>query len=135
MKILAPISVGELFDKITILRIKQARINDPAKLANVRAELAELTAIVEAGGLGSAELDRDVAALQAVNAELWDVEDAKRDHERRQVFDDAFVRLARDVYLKNDRRAEIKRRINLTTGSLVVEEKAYRDYGGGAEPG
>lgn len=128
MVILAPVSAGELIDKITILRIKAERIGDEAKLANVRRELTELEAICAGHIPESAELERLTAELTAVNAELWDIEDGKRDCERRRDFGEGFVALARAVYLKNDRRAAIKREINRATGSELVEEKSYRPY-------
>lgn len=128
MAILAPISVGELIDKITILRIKATRIGDPEKGSKVRFELDQLEAILAKHVAPSAEMERLTAALTAVNAELWDIEDGKRDCERRQDFGAAFLTLARAVYQKNDHRAAIKRKINLTTGSEVVEVKSYTPY-------
>ncbi len=128
MPLLAPISAGELIDKITILRIKAERIGDAAKLANVRRELDLLEAIAAEHLTPSPELDAQTSDLLAVNAGLWDVEDAKRDCERRQDFGPDFVALARRVYLDNDRRAAIKREINRLTGSEIVEEKSHRPY-------
>jgi len=128
MPILAPISAGELIDKITILRVKAQRIGDPAKEANVRKELALLEATAAAELVASAELDALTADLQAVNAALWDIEDGKRDCERRQDFGPAFVALARRVYIDNDRRAALKRSINAVAGSEIVEEKSYQPY-------
>ncbi len=119
-----PVSVGELVDKVTILRIKARRIGE-AKRANVVRELTlleEIMARVVPAGAGVAALTTD---LEAVNARLWDIEDGKRDCERRQDFGAPFVALARAVYLENDRRAAIKRRINELTGSAIVEEKSY----------
>ncbi len=120
-----PVSAGELVDKITILRVKAARI-DPAKKTNVLRELALLEAVA-ADALPKG-LDALFAELEAVNATLWDIEEGKRECERRQAFDDAFIALARSVYVENDRRAAIKRRINEATGSKIVEEKSYRPY-------
>ena len=128
MPILAPISAGELIDKITILRVKAQRIGDPAKAANVRKELALLEATAAAELAASAQLDALTADLQAVNAALWDIEDGKRDCERRQDFGPAFVALARRVYIDNDRRAALKRAINDAAGSEIVEEKSYQPY-------
>ncbi|MDB5457153.1 MAG: hypothetical protein JWP92_2738 [Caulobacter sp.] len=128
MPILAPISAGELIDKITILRVKAERIGDPAKEANVRKELALLEATAARELAASAALDALTADLQAVNAALWDIEDGKRDCERRQDFGPAFVALARRVYIDNDRRAALKRAINEAAGSEIVEEKSYRPY-------
>jgi len=128
MPILAPVSAGELVDKITILRVKVTRIDDAAKAANVRAELALLEATADQALEGSPELDRLTAELTQINAALWDVEDGKRDHERRQDFGPSFVTLARQVYIDNDRRAAVKRAINVLVGSEIVEEKSYKPY-------
>lgn len=124
MQISAPISVGELFDKITILRIKAARLSAAGQLENVRRELAELEAVAAAVP-GSDELDALVARLQGVNDGLWEVEDGKRAHEREGRFDDTFIELARRVYKENDQRAALKREINRLTGSALVEEKSH----------
>lgn len=124
MLINIPVPVGELFDKITILRIKAARLSDAGQLANVRRELEELEAVA-AQVPASAELDGLVAQLQAINDGLWDVEDGKRAHEREGRFDADFVALARRVYKENDQRAAIKRDINRLTGSTLVEEKSH----------
>lgn len=128
MSIMAPISAGELVDKITILRVKAARIGDPAKEANVRKELALLEAIAGQHLPKSGEIERLTAELAEVNGALWDIEDGKRDCERRGVFGEPFVKLARKVYIENDRRAAIKRAINEAAGSDIVEEKSYRPY-------
>ena len=124
MIIMAPISVGELIDKITILTIKIARMKDPIKVENVTKELIQLRAIADelhAPG----ELSILYRQLLGVNQELWDIEDSKRKHEKEQRFDDEFVELARQVYIKNDYRADIKKKINLLMGSTIVEEKSY----------
>ena len=128
MPILAPVSAGELIDKITILRVKAQRINDPAKEANVQAELALLEATAARELRSSPELERLTDELTEINAALWDVEDGKRDCERRQDFGPDFVALARRVYIDNDRRADVKRQINLLVGSEIVEEKSYKPY-------
>jgi hypothetical protein len=128
MPILAPISAGELIDKITILRVKAQRIGDLAKEANVRKELALLEATALSHIPPSADIERLTAELMAVNAALWDVEDGKRDCERRQDFGPDFVALARRVYIENDQRAAIKRAINAAAGSDIVEEKSYKPY-------
>jgi type II secretory pathway predicted ATPase ExeA len=125
MQVTVPISVGELLDKITILEIKAERIGDPAKRANVARELAELGACRDTLGLKGDDLHRLVGELGQVNRRLWDVEDDLRRLEQQQSFGADFVRLARSVYLENDRRAEIKREINRITGSSLVEEKSY----------
>jgi hypothetical protein len=125
---LVPISPGELLDKITILRIKSARIEDLGKLGNVRRELALLEQNWRASLPASAELADDEAALERVNAELWDIEDRIRRHEAQQRFDAGFIELARAVYLRNDERAAIKQRINVKLNSAIVEEKSYQPY-------
>ena len=122
------IAPGELIDKITILDIKLARIKDAAKLANVRAEWETLTRARDAALPPSAELDAQTAALRRANETLWDVEDDIRDCERRRDFGPRFVELARAVYVTNDERARIKRRINEILGSRLVEEKSYAAY-------
>jgi len=127
--ILAPISIGELIDKITILEIKMKMITDPKKLANV---LEELNALIQvfADNIGN-HLNEDDGLtelrnrLYDVNQELWHIEDFKRACERDQNFGDEFVQAARQVYLKNDLRASIKREINSLTGSTIVEVKSY----------
>ena len=126
--ILVPISPGELLDKITILRIKSARIGDAAKLANVRHELALLEQTWAASVPQGAAIAADEQALEAVNAKLWDIEDRIRDEEHAQRFGERFIELARAVYICNDERAAIKKRINLALGSALVEEKSYRPY-------
>jgi hypothetical protein len=128
MPILAPVSAGELVDKITILLVKAERI-DPSKVENVRHELELLETVAARELPASAELERLTAELATVNAALWDIEDGKRDCERRSDFGADFVRLARAVYIENDRRAAIKRAINEAVGSDIVEEKSYRPYG------
>ena len=121
-EILVPVSPGEVIDKITILRIKVARIADAAKLANVRRELEILQSTWRTSAYG------DEAALQAVNERLWDIEDRIRDKERDGRFDAGFIELARSVYIENDERAAIKKRINTALGSTIVEEKSYAAY-------
>ena len=126
-----PISAGELLDKITILRIKERRIADPVKLANVRNELRALEQVWRAA-VSQPEHDAE-AQLTHVNETLWNIEDHIRDEERRKDFGPRFVELARQVYLNNDRRAEIKRAINLRLGSVLIEEKSYQQYKVGTE--
>ena len=128
MPILAPVSAGELIDKITILRVKALRIGDPAKEANVKAELALLEETAAHAMRHSPELEDLVTQLTEINAALWDIEDGKRDCERRQDFGPDFVALARRVYMDNDRRAAVKRSINMLVGSEIVEEKSYKPY-------
>jgi len=125
-----PVSVGEVVDKVTILEIKSARISDEAKLKNIRAELEQLRPLVSGGVFDSAEVTALFDGLRAVNGELWDIEDNIRAEEAAGRFGDRFVELARAVYVTNDRRAELKKKINLATGSDLVEEKSYEDYSG-----
>jgi hypothetical protein len=127
-EIKVPISPGELLDKITILRIKSQRISDASKVANVRLELRLLEETWNGSAYAKVDIAADIAALLAVNERLWVIEDDIRDKERAQSFDAEFIRLARAVYVENDERAVIKRRINTTLGSSIVEEKSYRDY-------
>ena len=131
MDLIVPVSVGELIDKLTILDIKAERITDPAKLANVRRERQALEAAWVASSYAGLDVSEERAALRAVNETLWQIEDEIRAHERAQSFDKAFIALARRVYQTNDRRAEIKRRLNERTGSALLEEKSYEDYGAG----
>jgi Family of unknown function (DUF6165) len=126
--ILVPISPGELLDKITILRIKQVRIPDATKLANVKLELALLQQTWRDGGCAAQDVAADERALQEVNERLWDIEDRIRDKEAKQSFDRDFIELARAVYVCNDERAAIKKRINLQLGSRLIEEKSYKQY-------
>lgn len=127
-EIRVPISPGELLDKITILRIKSRRMSDPMKLAHIRLELDALQETWTNSAYARADIDADVDALMAVNERLWTIEDDIRDKERLQAFDAEFIRLARAVYRQNDERAAIKRRVNLTLGSSIVEEKSYSPY-------
>ena len=126
--ILVPISPGELLDKITILRIKQVRILDAAKLANVKLELALLEQTWRERDGTALDVSLDERALQNVNERLWDIEDRIRDKEAKQSFDRDFIELARAVYVSNDERAAIKKRINLQLGSRLIEEKSYKQY-------
>ena len=126
--ILVPVSAGELLDKITILRMKVARIQDAAKLANVKLELSLLEQIWKDSGAAEHDVALESHALQNVNERLWDIEDRIRDKEARQIFDRDFIELARAVYICNDERAAIKKRINLQLGSRLIEEKSYKQY-------
>ena len=126
--ILVPVSPGEVLDKITILRIKTARILDPSKLVNVRLELELLERTWRDSRFAAADVAREERALQEVNERLWDIEDRIREKEARQTFDRDFIELARAVYHSNDERAAIKKRINSALGSRLVEEKSYQPY-------
>jgi hypothetical protein len=127
-EILVPVSFGELLDKIAILQIKSERMSDPAKLANVRKELAALESTWMAHPAAGGDIVRLRAELKAVNERLWEIEDDIRNEERAQRFGEEFIRLARAVYFENDERARIKREINVALGSAYVEEKSYQDY-------
>jgi hypothetical protein len=123
--LLLPSAVGELIDKLTILEIKAERIPDPRKLANVRRELALLSDLKRSRGISGARLDGLTAELKRANSALWEIEDAIRQRERMGDFGPDFVALARRVYQENDRRAVLKRDINVLFGSVIVEEKHY----------
>lgn len=125
-EILVPVSIGELVDKITILRIKEKRIDDAAKVANVKKELTALINVCHTHKIPIE--DALVVELQMVNTELWDIEDEIRDKERAKQFDNKFIELARAVYVTNDKRFEAKSKINKKFGSQFVEEKSYKPY-------
>ena len=129
MKVLAEISVGELFDKITILNIKTKKIEDKQKLKNILKELntrnEQATKIDISDKLS---LDDQVKKLQSINEELWDIENFKRECEANKDFGENFIKLSRDVHFKNDIRADIKKEINLLSNSIIVEEKEYSKY-------
>jgi hypothetical protein len=126
--ILAPISVGELIDKITILRIKRERIRAAPARANIDRELDRLLEIRAGSSLDLADLAALEEELFRVNGRLWDVEDEVRSLEQSGDFGERFIELARSVYRLNDQRSMLKRRINEVTGSAIVEEKSYPAY-------
>jgi septation ring formation regulator EzrA len=129
MKVLAEISVGELFDKITILNIKTKKIEDQQKLKNILKELNTLNEQVTKIDISDKlSLDKQVKKLQSINEELWDIENFKRECEANKDFGENFIKLSRDVHFKNDIRAEIKKEINLLSNSIIVEEKEYSKY-------
>jgi hypothetical protein len=133
-EIRVPVSFGELIDKITILEIKSERIEDAAKLANVRRELDALNAVWTASPVAGTDIAALRADLKAVNERLWAIEDDIRMKEAAQAFDAGFIQLARSVYFENDERARLKREINTALGSSLVEEKSYKDYRTGNVP-
>jgi uncharacterized protein DUF6165 len=133
-EIQAPISFGELLDKIAILQIKSERMSDEAKLANVRNELSALETTWMAHPAAGHNIVELRAQLKAVNERLWVIEDDIRIKEKAQAFDAEFIKLARSVYFENDERARIKKDINLALGSSYVEEKSYQDYRSDAAP-
>ena len=128
ISVMTEVQIGELIDKITILQIKMERIKDPAKLKNIKAELTTLMMTYELEVPKSPKLQELWDSLKQVNGTLWVIEDDIRDKERDQQFDDAFIKLARDVYYTNDERCRIKREINLLAGSRLIEEKSYKNY-------
>jgi hypothetical protein len=128
MAVTVPVSWGELIDKITILELKSERLRDPAKLENVRHELAMLAAIVNREHPNHGPLKALTTKLREVNAALWVIEDDIRDCERAKDFGPEFIRLARAVYVTNDQRANVKREINTLLDSDLVEEKSYAAY-------
>jgi predicted nuclease with TOPRIM domain len=119
------VSNGEILDKLTIIQIKLERIKDVAKLSNLRKEFDELK---NATATILSMEDPLYKALYKVNSELWDIEDHIRDLERKKDFGEDFVQTARAVYIKNDRRSEVKREINIKTASGFIEEKSYEKY-------
>lgn len=123
-----PVSFGEVLDKITILEIKSERIADPEKVRNVRLELDELSTTWNEAVQDQAAIADLRKQLKAVNEALWEIEDDIRDQEAAQDFGSKFIELARAVYVTNDKRAAIKKEVNLALGSRFVEEKSYQDY-------
>ena len=119
----APISVGELFDKITILEIKSEKISNTLALENVLLELKLLYEISE--NFDRSKVSIFVDELKSINKSLWEIEDSKRKFEREQDFGSSFIEAARMVYILNDKRAEVKRKINSATGSTIFEEKLH----------
>jgi len=128
MNINTIISVGEFFDKITILEIKKKKIHDQEKLTNVNNELTELRNIEQTYNLENFQLNNLIKKLYNVNLELWDIEDKIRILEKSKSFDSEFIQLARSVYFKNDLRANLKKEINIKSKSNLIEEKSYEKY-------
>jgi len=128
MQLLAPVSPGELLDKLTILEIKRVRITDADKLDNIEHEWRVLSEIWSDAGLEAPGLDALRDELKTINESLWAIEDEIRVCESNKDFNDRFIELARAVYQTNDRRAEVKKKINLALGSRLVEEKSYAEY-------
>ena len=125
---LIPISWGELFDKITILQIKLENLQNRNALKNVKIEYAQLSKIYNISFMDDAIAKKLMNNLKQINNKLWDIEDKIRDKERNNAFDEEFIELARSVYITNDERSRIKRNINNTFGSELIEEKSYSDY-------
>lgn len=127
MLVRVPVSFGEFLDKISILRIKTRRIADPVKVANVQRELDALDSEIAKLDLDRGLIEDFLSELEAINGELWVIEDDIRACEARGDFGEEFIRLARAVYRTNDVRARIKKRANEATGSELTEEKSYVD--------
>jgi hypothetical protein len=123
-----PISWGELFDKITILQIKNENLTSKSALKNVEREFKQLRSILIKNFPARADAEQLETELRQINKKLWDIEDRIRDKERNTSFDDEFIQLARSVYIVNDERSRIKRRINEIFESEFVEEKSYSGY-------
>ena len=121
-----PVSTGELLDKITILEIKSERIDDQEKLTNISNELKALQNVANENEIYTPELEKMILKLKSINEKLWDIEDKIRIKESMRTFDDEFLSLARSVYITNDERADIKKKINHMTNSKLVEEKSYK---------
>ena len=123
-----PISWGELLDKITILQIKLENITSKNALKNIEQELKKLQSILTQYCPKTMETSQLESELREINQQLWDIEDQIRDKERNNSFDNEFIQLARSVYITNDERSRIKRKINDMFGSELVEEKSYAKY-------
>lgn len=121
-----PISNGELLDKITILQIKSDKIKDTEKQKHIIRELEELTLLMKT--LPMNDINNLFVELKEINTQLWDVEDALRDKERTAIFDNEFIQLARKVYFTNDKRSQVKLKINQISKSELVEVKSYEKY-------
>lgn len=128
MSVAIEVSIGELIDKITILEIKTERINAPDKLVNIEKELNLLKQSWQQSHYCTADIQNEIHQLKQINEMLWEIEDDIRLLEKKQEFGQPFIELARSVYLTNDKRAEVKRKINEITGSVLVEEKSYQPY-------
>lgn len=128
MNVKLEISIGEFFDKITILEIKKEQISDAEKLVNINKELDALNALLDDLPFSRSDVENEVAELKKINEELWVIEDDIRDKEAQKTFDQGFIDLARSVYFTNDRRSDVKRDINMKLGSDFVEEKSYEEY-------
>ena len=122
------LSVGELIDKITILQLKIKFIKNKEQLNNVNKELDTLKPLLKENNLETPEIKKHFSELYEINLELWKIEDKIREKEKQSDFGNEFVSLARSVYFTNDKRAEIKKKINLISGSELIEEKSYAKY-------
>jgi hypothetical protein len=132
---LVPCGIGELIDKITILEIKAGHLTNMEQLDNVRHELSLLRLLKVKNGLTGSALEKLEKELKNINLKLWNIEDALRRHEAIEDFGAAFVQLARQVYQTNDRRAALKKAINILFNSSIIEEKSYLVPGSKAKSG
>ena len=123
-----PISWGELFDKITILQIKLDKLKVKNAKDNVKKELDQLQSILDQNFFDGVDSMQIMTDLKIINLKLWDIEDEIRNKERNKIFDGEFIELARSVYITNDDRSRVKRNINNTFGSELIEEKSYSKY-------
>ena len=123
-----PVSVGELFDKISILEIKKKKIKNKEHLKIIKYELKQLNLIIKKKKLYSKKIRIEFNKLKNINLRLWNIEDKKRKYEKSKKFDNNFINLARNVYLLNDKRALIKLNINNLSGSQIKEVKSYEKY-------
>ena len=128
MLIKIPVSVGELADKITILEIKKNKIKDEKKLESIINELKYLNVILKNKVKLDTLMKKEISSLKKINLKLWDIEDSKRNCEKNKKFGPKFIKLARNVYILNDKRAEIKFKINHMSGSNIIEVKSYDKY-------
>ena len=128
MNVRVEISIGEFFDKLTILEIKRSRIKDPVKLENIEREFNGLNHLLKELPFSRKDVSDEVEELKAINEKLWVIEEDIRNKESQKAFDEAFIQLARSVYQNNDRRFEVKRAINRKLGSDFAEEKSYKPY-------
>lgn len=128
MKINIPASIGELFDKITILEIKKSKIKDENKLIFINKELNLLKKVVKSKKINTRSLSSLIKKLKNVNLKLWNVEDKLRKFEKNKQFKKDFINYARKVYYTNDKRAILKNEINLKTNSIISEVKSYEKY-------
>tara|TARA_A100000164_G_scaffold233687_1_gene207400 strand:- start:952 stop:1338 length:387 start_codon:yes stop_codon:yes gene_type:complete len=122
------VSVGELFDKISILEIKKNKLKNKDNIKTVKYELDKLNMIVKKKKLSSKQIKKEFLKLKKINLKLWNIEDKKRKYEKQKKFDNKFIYLARNVYLLNDKRALIKLNINNLSGSKIKEIKSYEKY-------
>ena len=128
MNVNVEISIGEFFDKLTILEIKKERISNADKLLNISKELDGLNDLLTQLSFSREDAAQEVSDLKRINEALWEIEDDIREQESQKTFGDRFIELARAVYITNDKRSDIKRDINLKLGSDFVEEKSYEEY-------